>query len=207
MFHNQLPPRPDRCGSLMEGAAWDALHSLLGQVTAQHLPDAVKQATALALALLEGGERATISELRTVARKRDEPLVLVNARAVRARADRVLAERFGGRGSMPDAKPETRGFGLVTSYGEIAAVVFSQGDALRIRRTTNHRVIHVLVREAPLSVPALTAETAISASREPAKEARCHASGQFAAPLTSRSTGRAQGLAKSDHQPDRQAGW
>lgn len=149
MYHHQLPSRPTRCGTLTESAAWDAIHGLLGQVAAQRFPDAVKRATALALALLDGGERATAEELRAAARKRDEPLDAATARAVRARAERVLAERFGSHGRCPDAEPETRGFGLVTSHGEIAAVVFSQGDALRISRTTAHQVIHVLVREAP----------------------------------------------------------
>ena len=117
MFHHQLPPRPTRCGTLTEGAAWDAIHGLLGQVTAQRLPDAVKRAAALALALLGGGERAMAEELRAAARKHDEPLDAADARAVRARAERVLAERFGSRGPWPDAEPETRGFGLVTSHG------------------------------------------------------------------------------------------
>ena len=170
MPHHQLPPRPARCGTLIEGAAWDAIHGLLGQVAPQRLPDAVRRATALALALLDGGEHATAEELRAAARKRDEPLDAATARAVRARAERVLAERFGSRGPWPDAKPETRGFGLVTSHDEVAAVVFSQGDALRISRTTAHRVIHVLVREAPPPAAAAAVETVACARRELASE-------------------------------------
>lgn len=172
MSHYQLPPRPARCGTLTEGAAWDAIHGLLGQVAAQRLPDAVKRAAALALALLDGGERATAEELRVAARKRDEPLDAADARAVRARAERVFAERFGSRGSWPDAEPETRGFGLVTPHGEIAAVVFSQGDALRISRTTDHRVVRVLVREVPPPAASAVAEAVASARHELAAELR-----------------------------------
>lgn len=170
MFHHQLPPRPTRCGTLTEGAAWDAIHGLLGQVAVQRLPDAVKRAAALALALLDGGERATAEELRASARKRDEPLGAAVARAVQARAEQVLAERFSSSGPLPDAEPETRGFGLATSQNEIAAVVFSQGDALRISRATNHRVINVLVREAPPPAAAVLAEAVAPALRELAAE-------------------------------------
>lgn len=177
MLQHQIPPRPAHCGTLAEGAAWDAVHGLLGQVAPQRLPDAMKRATALALALLDGGERATAEELRTAARKRDEPLDAATARAVRARAERVLADRFGSRERCPDAEPETRGFGLVTSHGEIAAVVFSQGDALRISRTTAHRVIHVLVREAPPPAAASAAEAAACARRELAAELQAVAPG------------------------------
>ena len=132
------------------------------------LPDGAKLSTSLALALLEGGEQATQAELDAVAGERDAPLKVINARALRKRADDIIDERFGGRGSMPEAEQGKHGFGLVAHGGEITGVVFSEGDALRLLRSTDLRMVHVLVRQvaAPQAVEAMAEAAAADARRK-----------------------------------------
>ena len=150
--------------SKAEKAAWDAIQRLMAQLPVSQLPDSVKRAAALALALLEGGEHASEAELRGMALMRDEPIKVADARAVQARTERVLTKRFGGLGFMPATRPDVPGYGLTSAEGEITAVVFSKGDAVRLSRATGSKIVSVLVRKAP-SLSEAKATNAAAAER------------------------------------------
>ena len=176
MPRHQFPSRLAHQGTQAEKAAWEAIDGLLEHIDATQITGAVKRATALALALLEGGEQATEEEMRAAAGKRDEPLQAAHARAVRDRTDRLLAARFGGTEHSSSVEPEVPGFGLITSGDDVTAVVFSEGDALRLSRATGHRIGRVLVRKAP-PAPAAS-EAGAAAQRDFAGELRAMSPGQ-----------------------------